>query len=378
VESLLESSGSGSGAVLDPFCGTGTTALSCAERGIRCATTDINPFLVWFARAKTRAYSEEELGRFRAAAEEIAQMMATPSLESAWVPPLHRVEKWWSEQALRSLGEACELICRRADRDDPRVLDLLRITFCRTLIAHARVSFGHQSMSFRRRTEDDRERASSPERELVRETFARNAAVIATSAGSSVRVEPDVLECDARVLERALPAERFRLVITSPPYPNRMSYIRELRPYMYWLRYLDHGRAAGELDWQAIGGTWGAATSNVGKWRPPDEVTIPHPGFDALTTQIGARSPLLSRYVQKYFYDMWQHCRSLFDVVERGGRIHYIVGNSKFYDTLVPVERIFASLFLASGFVDTEVRAIRKRTSKKELFEYVVSARKPD
>jgi len=47
----------------------------------------------------------------------------------------------------------------------------------------------------------------------------------------------------------------FDLVITSPPYANRMSYIRELRPYMYRLGYLDDGRDAGELDWSTIGGT---------------------------------------------------------------------------------------------------------------------------
>ena len=56
---------------------------------------------------------------------------------------------------------------------------------------------------------------------------------------------------------------------------------------------------------------------------------------------------------------------------------HYIVGNSKFYDMLLPVEAIFARLFQAAGFVDTEMYVIRKRSSKKELFEFVVSAKKP-
>jgi hypothetical protein len=71
------------------------------------------------------------------------------------------------------------------------------------------------------------------------------------------------------------------------------------------------------------------------------------------------------------------HCRELFRVVKPGGSISYIVGNSKFYDVLLPVEEIFATLFRTSGFEDIDVRVIRKRTSKKELFEYVVSARKP-
>jgi hypothetical protein len=43
---------------------------------------------------------------------------------------------------------------------------------------------------------------------------------------------------------------------------------------------------------------------------------------------------------------------------------------------MLPVEGIFASLFSAAGFVETKVETIRKRTSKKELFEYIVHAKK--
>src|SRR5438270_13194498 len=47
--------------VLDPFCGTGTTALVCGERGINCESLEINPFLVWFARVKTANYTVAQL-----------------------------------------------------------------------------------------------------------------------------------------------------------------------------------------------------------------------------------------------------------------------------------------------------------------------------
>lgn len=77
------------------------------------------------------------------------------------------------------------------------------------------------------------------------------------------------------------------------------------------------------------------------------------------------------------YQDMMLHVGELFRVVRSGGHISYVVGNSKFYDVLLPVETIFACLFEAAGFVQSDIRVIRKRTSKKELFEFVVSARKP-
>ncbi len=92
---------------------------------------------------------------------------------------------------------------------------------------------------------------------------------------------------------------------------------------------------------------------------------------------ISETSPVLARYVQKYFVDMREHIGEIARVVKPGGRIDYIVGNSKFYDVLLPVEQIFASLFKEAGFRSIDVDVIRKRTSKKELFEYVVSGVKP-
>jgi hypothetical protein len=145
---------------------------------------------------------------------------------------------------------------------------------------------------------------------------------------------------------------------------------------MYWLGYLSDGRAAGELDWSAIGGTWGTATSRVARWEPAPGERVPYRGFSTLIERIAERSPVLSRYVHKYFCDMTRHCQAIAALLEPSGSVHYIVGNSKFYDVLVPVERIFAALFRAAGLRDARVRAIRKRSSKRELFEYVVSARK--
>ncbi len=155
-----------------------------------------------------------------------------------------------------------------------------------------------------------------------------------------------------------------------------MSYIRELRPYMYWLGYLTEAREAGELDWQAIGGTWGIATSRVEKWRP-DGVHIRHPGFDEMIDEISKQSKVLANYVHKYFADALLHLGSIHKTLSPHSKVFYIVGNSKFYNTLVPVEDIYVSILKQSGFIDTQTNFLRKRNSKKELKEMVVTARKP-
>jgi hypothetical protein len=402
--------------VLDPYCGTGTTALVCAERGIACHTSDINPFLLWLARAKTRPYGEHDLRDFGRLRTAIAAAIADEHERDVWTPPLHQIEKWWDAATLHALGRAMAAITQHEGDVSNAVSDLLKVACCRVMIERSNVSFGHQSMSFKKNGKngsdvglvgtDERDSSTSlgmtkedghPERspqaesgdlslekkiplsaaQLVQTSWERACDVIAASAETPIARVPEVIQCDARNLVGTLRTHAYACVITSPPYPNRMSYIRELRPYMYWLGYLHDARDAGELDWQAIGGTWGVATSNVGKWEPNGRAEVPFDGFDTILAAIAERSPVLSKYVHKYFCDMVAHVAQLFAVIRPGGSVHYIVGNSKFYDVMLPVEQIYAALFASAGFIDVETRVIRKRTSKKELYEYVVSARKP-
>jgi hypothetical protein len=53
------------------------------------------------------------------------------------------------------------------------------------------------------------------------------------------------------------------------------------------------------------------------------------------------------------------------------------VGNSTFYGHLVPAQDWYRRLLLEAGFDPVRVTTIRKRNSKKELFEFDVTARKP-
>lgn len=380
VQELLKQSGPEE-FVLEPFSGTGTTPLACASLGIRCHAVDINPFLVWLGNLKLTRFDDGTPRAVKAAAARIADNARDPDA-GAWKPDLHQIEKWWDAYTLHTLAALCDGI-RNPSRDRaPGVSDLLAVAFCRVMIQSANVSFGHQSMSFKK---------SVAVAGLVEETPARVAARLADAfvtaaaeVADNLDVNPPVADCrvllgDSRDLSSVLPASsaKYTAVITSPPYPNRMSYIRELRPYMYWLGYLSDGRAAGELDWKAIGGTWGCATSMLNSWTPNGHGEIPFQHFNRIVQDIGKGHALLGRYVHKYFEDIKGHMVGLRQVLAPGARCHYIVGNSKFYDTMLPVEGIYAAMFEDAGFVDVSVETIRKRTSKKELFEFVVHAHTP-
>ena len=360
--------------VLDPFCGTGTTALCAIAEGHRATTVDINPFLTWLARAKTSAYSASSLAeaeRGGLAALDLAQREA---IEPAPTPDIHRIERWWPETARCFLAYLKAAII--ASTTDGQVRSLLKVALCRTLIKLSSAAFNHQSMSFK----DDGSQGQLQIDLDAGAVFLDDLQFVLQGASDNPPGAAAVVQGDARDLSPLADAG-FDLVITSPPYANRMSYIRELRPYMYWLGYLAHARDAGELDWQAIGGTWGIATSRLSAWTRRNECWLPdelHGIVAEIATDANANGDLLAAYVAKYCEDMSRHFDSLRRVLKRGARVHYIVGNSTFYGVLVPTERLYAAMLREYGFADVTARPIRKRNSNKALFEFDVSAVWPD
>ena len=348
--------------VLDPFSGSGTTALCAAQRGLEAHGVELNPFLVWLARVKSAPHPARVRRRAQTLAERaLSRLGARP----AAAPPMHAIERWWSPPVLQWLcGLSGEIEAERPSA----ARDLLTVAFLRTMIALSAASFRHVSMSFRE------PRAIDAADEGPRR-FLADVAFVLEGAKERPRSRATIAEGDARTL-LPLRGRIFDRVITSPPYPNRMSYVRELRPYMYWTGHLTQARQAGELDWRAIGGTWGVATSRLKSYRRTDGETPAKLSRLLPRVREGhpTNGPLLAAYLDRYFEDTERHLRALRPLVAPGGQIHYVVGNSTFYGQLVPVEELYAELMERAGFRRPQIATLRKRNSKKELFEFRVSA----
>ncbi len=360
--------------VTDPFSGSGTTALAAAEHGCTGTALDVNPFLVWLGNAKAASYPAGVLDETR---EEIPHLAARAAQRAAdapalWAPKLHNIGRWWSPGSLaglKGLRSVLDEICLPQGGRD-----LLSMAFCRTVIAASNAAFNHQSMSFKAAT------GTADDCGLVIGRFAGEADEILRSAETSLPGTGRVVLGDARHLDTGGlgPCD---LLLTSPPYVNRMSYIRELRPYMYWLRFLDRASDAGDLDWTAIGGTWGSATSRLNDWSPPARLPPIEEELTEVRTLIardgGKNGPLLATYVAKYFHDMSAHFSAAFKQVRSGGTVTYIIGNSTFYGHLVPAERWYAALLSEAGFTGARITTLRKRNSNAALYEYEVTANRP-
>ena len=349
--------------VLEPFSGTGTTELVCSSKGIESVAYDINPFLVWFANAKTHLYTHTDV-------VSVANQLVNDLdlFLPADLPPIAHIERWWGSKQLEFLARMKTAVY---SVDNEEIKDLLKVAFCRFLISISNAAFNHVSTSFK---EAD-----------IEQEFDENAAKefflsICSSINDTIHPQPiapvSIYNADSTKILECTP--NYDTVITSPPYPNRISYIRELRPYMYWLDYLKSSDDASDLDWETIGGTWGAATSKLATWKSKTTM-LPTYLLDIAQNISNADNKsalLMANYVLKYFDDIALHLDSIYHSMEEHGTIHYIIGNSNFYGNTVPAERIYVDLMSQIGFVNARSRIIRKRNCNKALYEFIVSAEK--
>ena len=215
--------------ILDPFCGTATTGVVAAEYGLNCTLYDINPFLVWFCKIKSKNFNAKRLDHL---VETVSNDLNGLEIlqKDYWVPPMKNIERWWSQDTLATLSTLHNYISMKwgkpTCKDD---YNLLWIAFARLVIETSAADFNHISVSFKEET-------MSHEWQAIKQMFMDILMSMIHSAKTDLPGNVTILEGDSRILQYE---GRYDTVITSPPYPNRISYIRELRPYMYWLGFLE-------------------------------------------------------------------------------------------------------------------------------------------
>jgi len=367
VERLLASVDA-DGMILDPFSGTATTGLVAAERGKKAFAFDINPFLVWLGNAKCQNYSEDGLREIRQQVQAGMLDYKTAIAQENWTPQIFKIERWWTADTLQAIAALRTVLVHHFGEPGHNPYSLIWIAFCRLIIETSSAAFNHVSMSFSNQSNfcDFTE---------VLELFNLILETILKTASHPIPGFAQIQETDSRNI-LGLNEIKFSTIITSPPYPNRMSYIRELRPYMYWTKFLKTAKEAGEIDWKAIGGTWGIATSRLIQWEM-EETNLPAPLFstvEQIKKSEGKNAELMGIYVLKYFHDMHLHLASLQNRLEKQAKLYYIVGNSTFFGNSVDTAALLAESMQMLGYQQVHSEIIRKRNCNKALYEYCVSA----
>ncbi len=173
---------------------------------------------------------------------------------------------------------------------------------------------------------------------------------------------------DSSKIETILTNEKIDRVITSPPYPNRFSYIHTTRPQLFFMDLVKDAKTATDIDIEAIGGTWGRATSMLDKKpllpnREIDEI------LQVFINELQPKSLLMCNYAIKYFNLMHNHIKSLKPFLSKDFKGVYVVGNSRLSGVEIHTEIILSQIFKKEGYKVDNIMVFRKRGGKSKLFE---------
>lgn len=367
--------------VLDPFSGTGTTVLESKKQGYDAVGVEFNP--VYKEVAETKTTWDLNTDKLRKLESDLFDTISQYRAEWDGVevddfadavgvtpPQIYNRDRWWHGYVLRDLLAARESIPQLGVGDEYR--RFFRVALLGILIEVSNATYNHVSLSYMDEPPEDVDTLGALRKQIDEMILDLEGVHRIDAPG-----EAEVRRGDSTQLAEYADADEVDTIITSPPYPNRYSYMRETRPHLFFFQMVDDAGEVGEMALDSIGGTWGRATSQLEKVEIEPTNDLINTLVSEIATEIGEEDKRMENYVWKYFNKMEKHLQGVDRVVnDENGKIAYTVGNSKLKGIEVPTDEILAEMFKAHGFTDALITRERKRNSKSGLYEAVVFGRR--
>ncbi len=359
--------------ICEPFLGKGTTIIELKKLGLHGIGIELNPLLklaseyalTWEVNVNSFAQFVAETNQTLSTLLRQCQAMSLEQALSEYdlaLPTIHDVFRWWKPDVLKDL-----LLIKNVSGqiENQKYKKLYWLALCSAALDCANVHRNHPTISF----DDDHTRQI----DVLAEFSGKLAQIVQdlqTLPARSTWGEVSCVNGDSTRLAEFVD-EKIDRVITSPPYPNRFSYVHTTRPQLFFMDVIQEASKSAEIDLAAIGGTWGKATSVL-----YDGIIEPHANIanalDAVIQELRPKSNLMCNYAIKYFNMMDDHIRELKTRASRKFRGAYVVGNSRLSGVEILTEVILAKSFESNGFKVDKILVLRKRGGKKKLFETVI------
>jgi len=370
--------------ILDPFVGSGTTILTSKKRGINTISFDISPLMIWVSKIKV---SSLDIKNFKKVNDFLSKLkVEKKSLKTEDVFP-EFLSKAFSSQ----IWEQVKLIKNEISNSklsqqekDLLVLGLVGIlediSQIRKHGSHYRYMLNPDSIGLQKLNI----KILNPESDIL-PIFKKqiNKMIedieITTKVSKKNNSQHQILLGDAKTFK--LEKNSIDFVITSPPYLNRNNYIAQQKAELSLLSLVKNQVEYKKL----VRSTFRSHTDsdldlNISEALPEVQKII-----SAMELTDGNNSKI-PQMIAGYFFDLEQNLVNLFNVMRRGGRAAFVVGNSRWGGVVVPVDHLLLLLAEKQGFKAEKIFVTRmkgnspqqmKQFGKIPVRESVVIFKKP-
>lgn len=317
--------------VLDPFCGIGTTMLTCKQLGINSIGYDVLPVAVFAAKVKLRDYSIQELKK---AVKELLKLKFKLPKISIKIPIIRRVFSIYTLQDIVFFKENIAKIKDKVIRNF-LLLGLMN--------ASMKCSYAWKDGAVIK----IKKRHVAPLRLMLRRQLYRMIKDLENFHTTKARALVDW--GDARRLK--IEDSSIDSIITSPPYLNKIEYTK-VYTIEEWI--------LGEKEKPPLRSCIGLSEKLLEE------------DFSEVESIVEKNLPLAAK---AYFKDMFLAIKEMYRVCKEKAKIAIVVGNGCFPDRVVESDIILSKLAEKVGFKVKEILVLNKRWCTRERVKKVGIAR---
>jgi DNA modification methylase len=349
------------GVVMDPFGGSGTTALAAATLGRDSVFAEVNPYLAWIADVKVnqsrQLASDGTAGELRAVAVEVFGTLP-PVDENHALMVADRRRAFFPEDVAEQVVGILHLFDKALVGP---AREIARLALATSLIPASNMV---------RRTDLRKRIPSDPVPVDLRSAVASRLTDFADDVddhGGSIQGAARHIAGDVR--DGWIEEPEVAVVVTSPPYLNGTNYCRNTKLELLALGFIATEHELKNLRLSMIS----AGINNVSKGRlVADRIDCVEPIAQQLDeVAYDVRIPTL---VRTYFSDMRVALSKVREHAVTGARMYFDIGDSRYSGVHVPTHTLLRQIAEHEGwrFLNEEILRTRRSYDGSELTQVLM------
>lgn len=343
--------------ILDPFSGSGTTALTSQFFGIVPTAIEVNPFLADLTEAKLSILDAARLLHTKRTLIRRAKKLCGPDLVDRYFLPPTFVEPGVKDRWIFNRLVAEKILSYRAaieELDDASTQRLARVALASVLIPASNALVNGKGRRYRKGWQD---REIPDVDELFESAFSKIVEDAPLTARKKV-TDYNLLRGDARE-QISHVGSSVDLALFSPPYPNSFDYTDVYNIELWMLGYLNSGQANRSLREQTL-------RSHV-QIRRDLSFNLTSATLSNVYDQLAAKrqdlwNERIPEMIGAYFADLIGIVSAIGSRLSEEGRIELVVGDSQYLGIHLPVPKVLEELAPTHGLrvvAQHKVRSMR-------------------
>lgn len=348
---------------LDPFGGSGTTALACQFLGVTPTTIEVNPYLSDLIQAKLESYDFSTLSNDLGAVVKRSYSISInidnirESLPPTFIEP--GVKGRWifdAECAIRIF----KILAAIDELHNLKNKKLFKILLGGILIDISNVKVNGKGRRYKKNWANNR---IIPEKvDKIFQLSVTNAISDITLYQQRKSLEYNLLTGDSRQLISKV--SEIDLCIFSPPYPNSFDYTDVYNVELWVLGYLKNAFDNNKLRKNTLSSH--VQTKRVYSLPPKSSKSLDSAMKDLENVKNDLWNKDIPSMVGAYFYELMNMIETIKSKMNPNSKLWMIVGDSKYQGIYIPVATILVELATSLGFTVDTIEAFRSMRSSAQ------------